>query len=171
MFQKGVDDTKLIDIEIVGDAIDEWDITRQQDDMFFIQLSKPSANATLVKSRGTITLVDDDHRDAGVQYLSAVTDSLGSGLNDGRNQLQWRVPANSGFRRRTSRSAGMSDRPAIRQTIRQRPRVGPSCSAGARRNSSSRTRTWWYQDLRYSVFTLYPAVSAESAGRDATFDS
>jgi outer membrane protein assembly factor BamB len=94
-FMKGVDFEQVIDVEIIADNKDEWSITLQQDEMFFIQLSKPSANATLVKSRGTITLIDDDHRDAGVQYLSAVTDATAAGGSDGRNRLQWRVPAAS----------------------------------------------------------------------------
>jgi hypothetical protein len=84
------EDQKPVGVTINGDAIDEWSPTLQQDEVFFIQLSNPSANATLGKARATITLLDDDRPTPGVQFLTAA--STGDAAS-GQNTLQWRVPA------------------------------------------------------------------------------
>ena len=93
-FKRLLDSSLPVVVQVIGDKTDEWFPTLQQDEVFFLQLSNPSANATILKGRGTITLMDDDHDQAGVQYLSAVTDSTaaGSPSTDGRNRLQWRIP-------------------------------------------------------------------------------
>lgn len=82
-----VDTTKYIDVEINGDSGIEWSPTLQQDEVFFIQLSNPSANAVLDKPRSTITLWDDERSMPGLQFLSAVNGVAA------QNTLQWRVPA------------------------------------------------------------------------------
>lgn len=88
MFNTG-DTQKPITVLINGDTIDEWilPLTYHQDEVFFIQLSNPSANASLEKGRATITLIDDDRPMPGLQFLSAVDGT------PAQNTLQWRVPA------------------------------------------------------------------------------
>jgi hypothetical protein len=174
-FRKGVDFEFVVDVEIIADNKDEWDITLQQDEMFFIQLSKPSANATLFQSRGTITLVDDDHRDAGVQYLSAVTDSLGPGPNDGRNRLQWRVPANSEV---SPNNFEVCWNVGPNCTPPDNPAEAQKCDPLLTPLGPGEKQLFTHTDLVvpetycYSLFTLYPALSAE-IGEVATqtFDS
>jgi hypothetical protein len=83
---------KVLTVQIQGDTIPEWSSILQQDEIFFVELFNP-VNATIGKSRSTVTIVDNDTVQPGVQYLSAVTDSTGTNVTDGRNRLQWRVPA------------------------------------------------------------------------------
>ncbi len=88
---------KYIDVPILGDTVDEWSSTLKQDEVFFVELSNPSANATIQKGRGTVTLLDDDHPAAsqfpGVQFLSAVSGSASPhGPGNGQNKLLWRTP-------------------------------------------------------------------------------
>ena len=92
------EDTKFIDLQVIGDSFPEWSPTLQQDEVFFIQLSNPSANATILKGRTSITLLDDDHptvsQKPGVQFLTAVARSVAPhSTGDGQVKLQWRVPA------------------------------------------------------------------------------
>jgi outer membrane protein assembly factor BamB len=163
-FRKGIDFELIVDVEIIADGADEWSITLQQDEMFFIQLSKPSSNAVLFKSRGTITLVDDDHRDAGVQYLSAVTDTPGPGPTDGRNRLQWRVPANSEVAPKNFEvcwNVGPACNPP------DNPAEAQKCDPLLTPLGPGEKQLFTHTDLVvpeaycYSVFTLYPAISAE----------
>lgn len=94
VFTQLTEDTEYIYLDINGDTSPEWSKTLMQDEVFFIQLSNPSANAVFERDRATITLLDDDHpQNPGVQFLSVVTDSRSSATNDGRNRLQWRFPA------------------------------------------------------------------------------
>lgn len=86
-----IDSVKFIPITINGDTLNEWSPTLMQDEVFFIELSNPSANATISKGRGTITLLDDDRAMPGVQFASAVTGA--SPLTSTQARLQWRVPA------------------------------------------------------------------------------
>jgi hypothetical protein len=79
-----------ISVQVNGDIIDEWLPSAMQDHVFFVQLSNPSAGGVIDKGRGTVTLIDDDHLNAGIQFLTAV--STGSSVS-GQNKLQWRVPA------------------------------------------------------------------------------
>jgi hypothetical protein len=80
------------DIRVQGDAIAEWNNLLQQDEIFYVELFNP-VNATINRGWASVTIVDDDQSQPGVQFLSAVTDSTGSAATDGRNRLQWRVPA------------------------------------------------------------------------------
>ncbi len=85
-----VDSVKYINtVQIVGDSVDEWSPTQQQDEVFFVELSSPSANATIAKGRATVTLVDDDRFRPSVQFLTAVS---GGNISIGMNKLQWRIP-------------------------------------------------------------------------------
>jgi hypothetical protein len=83
-------------VTIVGDVDNtEWSPTLQTDEVFFIDL-KNELNATLLKKRATVTIVDDDRPTGvrpGLQFVSAVADGDGSG---GRVRLQWRVPPATG---------------------------------------------------------------------------
>ncbi len=72
-----------------GDTTIEWNTTLQLDEVFFVDLGTPT-NATLLKSRATVTIVDDDRTLPGLQFVSAVADG---GATAGRVRLQWRVPA------------------------------------------------------------------------------
>jgi hypothetical protein len=87
-----VESTETINVQINGDTIDEWTLpqTYHQDEVFFIQLSNPSANAVIQKGRSTITLIDDDRPMPGLQFLAAVA---GGNSTAGQNKLLWRVPA------------------------------------------------------------------------------
>jgi hypothetical protein len=78
-----------ISVQINGDTIDEWSPTLMQDNVIFVQLSNASSGGVIDKGRGTVTLIEDDHMDAGIQFLTAV--STGSSVS-GQNKLQWRVP-------------------------------------------------------------------------------
>lgn len=182
LFRRLMDDTQYINVEINGDTLDEWSPTLQQDEIFFIQLSNPSANATLTKGRGTITLVDDDHVQPGVQYLSAVTDSTGTAATDGRNRLQWRVPAaptaptqikvcwKSSSTTCTSPLSDTDTDPGGCSSIN-----GPFTAGGKLLFTHDNTSVIKVQVPRaycYSVFTLYPSFSAERAEIAVkTFDS
>ena len=83
------EDSKPVNLQINGDTVNEWSPTTKQDEVFFVQLSNPSANATLGKPRGTITLLDDDRSMPGVQFLAAASSGT---VTSGSNKLLWRVP-------------------------------------------------------------------------------
>jgi hypothetical protein len=83
------DTTETLSVLIVGDTTTEWSPTLQLDEVFFVDLGTPT-NATLLKSRATVTIVDDDRTLTGLQFVSAVADG---GSTSGRVRLQWRVPA------------------------------------------------------------------------------
>ena len=78
-----------ISVQVNGDTLDEWSPTAMQDAVLFVQLSNASAGGVIDKGRGTLTLIEDDHTNAGIQFLTAV--STGSSVS-GQNKLQWRVP-------------------------------------------------------------------------------
>jgi len=82
------DTIETLSVQIVGDPTPEWSPTLQQDEVFFVDLGA-TANATLLKSRATVTIVDDDRALPGLQLVSAVADG---GVSTGRVRLQWRVP-------------------------------------------------------------------------------
>ena len=82
------DTIETLSVQIVGDPTPEWSPTLQQDEVFFVDLGA-TANATLLKSRATVTIVDDDRDMPGLQLVSAVADG---GASEGRVRLQWRVP-------------------------------------------------------------------------------
>jgi hypothetical protein len=77
-----------ITIRVVKDDAIEWSPTLQLDEAFFVDLGPP-VNATIRKGRGTVTLLDDDRSEPGLQFVSAVSDGTATA---GRNRLQWRVP-------------------------------------------------------------------------------
>lgn len=91
-FDSGVT-TFMFPVVIRGDIDVEWNPTLQLDEAFFIALDPPvTMNATLLKSRATVTIVDDDRPTSvrpGLQFVSAVADSYAGA---GRVRLQWRVP-------------------------------------------------------------------------------
>ena len=147
-----------------------------------MELSKPVGRPPAIeKGRATVTIVDNDHFQPGVQYLSAVTDSTGTDATDGRNRLQWRVPA-APRRRPRSRSAG---NPAPRSCTS--PSATPSTAGGgrswSRRFTAGDKQLFTHDNTNaikvqvpaaycYSVFTLYPGFSAERAEVAVkTFDS
>ena len=77
MFTGSSTSTKSINVQIHGDTATSGTPTHEQDEVFFIELSSPSANATIEKGRATVTLVDDDQlRRPGVQFLSAVSGAV-----------------------------------------------------------------------------------------------
>ena len=80
--------TQTLAVTIWGDTTIDWNPTLQMDEAFFIQLGTPT-NATLLESRATVTIVDDDRAYPGLQLVSAVADG---GPASGRVRLQWRVP-------------------------------------------------------------------------------
>jgi outer membrane protein assembly factor BamB len=91
-FRKLVDSTLNINLEINGDDIDEWTLpqTYHQDEVFFVELSNPSPNASIQKGRATVTLIDDDRAMPGLQFLAAVS---GNSVTANQNTLLWRNPA------------------------------------------------------------------------------
>ncbi len=83
--------TQEFPVSIVGDTVDEWSPRPNTDEVFFIDLDVPTTgNATLLKSRASVTIVDDDRAYPGLQLVSAVAD--GNPVSGGRVRLQWRVP-------------------------------------------------------------------------------
>jgi outer membrane protein assembly factor BamB len=83
---------KLLSVRINGDTLNEWSSIQQQYEVFFIDLSNPSPGALIERSRSTITILDDDTPQLpGVRFFSILTDSING--NEGRNRLQWQVPA------------------------------------------------------------------------------
>lgn len=82
------DTIETLSVQIVGDPTPEWSPTLQQDEVFFVDLGTPT-NATLLKGRATVTIMDDDRTLPGLQLVSAVADG---GPATGRVRLQWRVP-------------------------------------------------------------------------------
>jgi hypothetical protein len=91
-FTAFTESTETILVRINGDTIDEWTLpqTYHQDEVFYVQLSNPSANAVIQKGRSTIALIDDDRPMPGLQFLAAVA---GGNATTGQNKLLWRVPA------------------------------------------------------------------------------
>jgi outer membrane protein assembly factor BamB len=65
------------------------DTTEELDEVFYVALSGASG-ATLLKSRGIGSILDDDAVNPPVQAFSVVSD--GDAQNGGRNRLQWFVP-------------------------------------------------------------------------------
>jgi outer membrane protein assembly factor BamB len=82
--------TQSVNVTIQGDTTDEWSPTLMQDEVFFVQLSSPTGGGVIDKGRGTVTLIDDDHPNAGIQFLTAVSTGTSA---IGQNKLQWRVPS------------------------------------------------------------------------------
>jgi len=159
-------------VQIVGDTTPEWSSTLQQDEVFFVELFN-AVGATIRRGRASVTIVDDDVSQPGAQYLSAVSDSTGGGPNDGRNRLQWRVPAApvspTRFNVCFKASAGACTSPLADTDI-----AGGGCfnvpgpfTAGSKmlftHDSSSAIRVQVGNNYCYTVFTYYPAVSNERA--------
>jgi outer membrane protein assembly factor BamB len=171
---------KSVTVYVQNDVTPEWSPTLQQDEVFFVDLSMPVGADGIEKSRATVTVVDNDAFEPGVQFLSAVTDSTGSGSNDGRNRLQWRVPpaqlaptqiivrwssGSSTCTPPTSDTAGengvvlVPGAPGSKQFFTHDTLNGPVPVAVPR-------------VYCYTVFTRYPTLSAERAQvTTRTFDS
>lgn len=168
-------------IFVQNDTFNEWSATLQQDEYFFVDLSAPVAAAGIEKGRATVTIVDDDAFQPGVQFLSVVSDSTGNGPTDGRNRLQWRVPAAQVPPTQVivAWTSGVSTcTPPISDTAGEAP--GPAFlapgAAGAKQMwTHDAVNSWPVQVPRvycYSVFVRYPAFSAERAEVvTKTFDS
>jgi len=166
---------------VQSDTINEWSPTLQQDEFFFVDLSLPVGAAGIEKGRATVTVVDDDAFQPGVQFLSAVTDSTGSAANLGRNRLQWRVPAAQSVPTEIKiawTSGSSSCTPPISDTAGEAPgpiTVTPNAAGSKQMWTHDSTIVPGVQVPRvycYSVFTRYPAQSAERVEVvTKTFDS
>lgn len=86
-FDSGVT-TQQLTVRVMQDTAIEWSPTLQRDEVFFVDLDL-AANATIRKRRATVTILDDDRDEPGLQLVSVVSDGSASA---GRNRLQWRVP-------------------------------------------------------------------------------
>ena len=149
-------------VQVIGDKPDEWFPTLQQDEVFFLQLSNPSANATILKGRGTINLMDDDHDQAG-EYLGGFRTALPPARLD----------------RRANRCSGESRAAPVQPVdMAIRWNTGPSCTfpssttAGAGTTTggivaaAGAVQTWHHNPSAtlnpqycYSVLTIYGAGS------------
>ena len=89
VFPALVDAPQNIDIQVNGDAMNEWSVTEQRDEVFYIKLSNATGPAFIDKGRTTITLIDDDRSNPGVQFLAATS---GGNLTPATVKLQWRNP-------------------------------------------------------------------------------
>jgi outer membrane protein assembly factor BamB len=159
-------------VQIVGDSSPEWSSTLQQDEVFFVELFNP-IGATIRRGRASVTIIDDDVSQPGAQYLSAVTDSTGKGSNDGRNRLQWRVPAAPSGPTRFNvcfKTSATTCTPPLADT----DIAGGGCfnvpgpfTPGSKmlftHDKSSAIRVRVGNNYCYTVFTYYPAVSNERA--------
>jgi outer membrane protein assembly factor BamB len=74
---------QTVSVDVNGDT------TVEADEFFYVDLSSVSG-ATLLKSRGIGAILDDDTVRPGVQAFSIVSDGV---AGNGRNRLQWFVPA------------------------------------------------------------------------------
>lgn len=176
----GPADTSLqITVRIIADTTPEWSSTLQQDEVFFVDLGMPTVGG-IQKGRGTVTIVDDDVSQPGVQFLSAVTDSTGPAAGDGRNRLQWRVPAGQTLPSQIViawTSGPTSCVPPTSDTAGEAP--GPvnlaPLAAGSRQTWTHDFSNGPVQVPRvycYTVFVRYPALSGERAHVvTKTFDS
>jgi hypothetical protein len=75
-----------ISIQVHGDGVPELD------EEFFVDLTG-AFGGSILKSRGVGRIIDDDAVEPGVEALTIVADSTGSGPTDGRLRLQWLTPA------------------------------------------------------------------------------
>jgi hypothetical protein len=88
VFDPGVT-SQTLTVPIIGESVmAEWSPTLQMDEAFFVEVAS-ATNATLLKSRATVTIVDDDRPLPGLQLVSAIADG---NATQGRVRLQWRVP-------------------------------------------------------------------------------
>jgi outer membrane protein assembly factor BamB len=172
---------KSVTVYVQNDTTPEWNPTLQQDEVFFVDLSMPVGADGIEKGRATVTVVDNDTFQPGVQFLSVVTDSTGSATNLGRNRLQWRVPAaqsnpsqivvawtsgSTNCTPPTSDTAGETPGPAVLVPV----------AAGSKQmwthDSSNFGPVQVPRVYCYSVFTKYPSVSSQRAEVvTRTFDS
>lgn len=169
-------------IQVQNDTTPEWNTTLQHDEVFFVELFNPT-NATIRRGRASVTVVDNDAVQPGVQYLTVVSDSTGSGLNDARNRLQWRVapaPTAPTMIKVAWKSDPSSCTPPLSDTAGEAP--GPITLAPATPGS----KQMWTHDAAattvprielsrvycYTVFTYYPGPSSDRAEVIVrTFDS
>ena len=165
-------------VQIQGDTIPEWSSILQQDEVLFVELFNP-VNATIGRSRSAVTIVDNDTVQPGVQYLSAVTDSTGTNAIDGRNRLQWRVPAapTAPTQIKVCWNTGPVNcvSPVIDTAAAACLPVAPVAMGSKQlftHDNTSPIKVNVPAAYCYSVFTLYPAFSAERAEVEVkTFDS
>jgi outer membrane protein assembly factor BamB len=166
----GNDTPQTVTVQVKNDSVDEWP-GFAQDEVFFVQPSNPSG-AVIEKGRASVTILDNDHSQPGLQFVSAVSYSTGTGTNDGRNILQWRVPPS----------------PAAPTSILIRwnsASVGTDCSAPASDTAfaenqksllpglAGELQSWTHDSIIgpgfvvvprvycYSLFAMYPALTAE----------
>jgi outer membrane protein assembly factor BamB len=171
---------------VQNDMFNEWSSSLQQDEFFFVDLSTPVGAAGIEKGRATVTIVDNDAPQPGVQFLSAVTDSTGPLANQARNRLQFRVPAgqpNPPTQVTIAWTSGLSScTPPTNDTEGQAP--GPAvinllpADAGTKKMWSHNVDTPPNFPVQvgmvycYAVFTKYPALSGQRAEVVVkTFDS
>ena len=171
---------KTLMVQIVGDFAPEWSSTLQQDEIFFVELFNP-INATIGRSRSTVTIVDNDTSLPGVQYLSAVTDSTDSNATDGRNRLQWRVAAAQAAptlikvcwkSHPTSCTSPLSDTDTAGGGCASLGPAGMGSKQLFTHDNTSAIKVNVPAAYCYSVFTYYPGLSTERAEvAVTTFDS
>jgi len=175
---------KNITVFIAGDFTAEWNSTEQQDEVFFVELFNP-VSATIRSGRSTVTIIDNDTPQPGAQYLSAVTDSTGALATDGRNRLQWRVPAapSSPTQFEVCWKATLPGTACASPTSNTdtaggacAPLINGPFTAGAKllftHDNMSVVKVNVPMNYCYSVFTKYPGTSPERAEVAVrTFDS
>jgi outer membrane protein assembly factor BamB len=77
---------QTVTINVVGDTLVEGDETYYVD----LVTTPPPVGCTLLKTRGTGTILDDDAQTPDVRALAVVSDSVAPhGATDGRNRLEW----------------------------------------------------------------------------------
>jgi hypothetical protein len=80
--------SKTVFVTILDDGTPEL-VATQQDEVFFVELTSVVGDGTIQRGRASVTIVDDDRSQPGVQFLSVVSDGTSTAA---RNRLQWRVP-------------------------------------------------------------------------------
>jgi outer membrane protein assembly factor BamB len=171
---------------VQNDTFDEWSSTLQQDEVFFVDLSNPVGASGIEKGRATVTIIDNDAPQPGVQFLSAVTDSTGPAPTQGRNRLQFRVPAGKPTSPTQITIAWMSGASSCSPPVSDTAGQGPGPAVINLVPADAGTKKMWTHNLDtppnytvqvgmvycYSVFTKYPAVSGQRAEVVVkTFDS
>jgi hypothetical protein len=144
-----------------------------QDEVFYVQLSNPSANATIAKGRGAITLIDDDRSQPGVQFLTAVS---GGNISIGATKLQWRIPGAQNAV--TDVFVAWKTGPTCSFPTSTTDTAGGGGMAVGSAAGAGQLQIWPHPSpppnttFCYSVFALYPGPTAEIARvKTRTFDA
>jgi outer membrane protein assembly factor BamB len=139
-------------VQVHGDTIVE------PDELFYLDLTSPT-NATILKSRGVGTILDDDATNPGVEDLTIVSD--GTIAAGGHNHLQWVNPnsaAPSGIQIKWNSSAGACASPdPANPTVASMGTMNPPYGGAALPQAFDHTSLALDTNYCYTVWVQYGA--------------